>query len=492
MKSTISTFMSLALWLGLGGYRLFAVNLKTEELYKTYCSACHGAKGEGGVEGTAPPLVNSAWVKGEPERAIKIVLHGVMGKMDVAGKTYNLMMPPQGAVLNDRQIAGILTFIREMNGLPKRDATVDPKTVAKWRAKFQDKETYWKAEELLKDHPLPLEGGLLDNLTRSAYTGEYKQIPDFTALKPAKVEKQTDGVVSLRGYKGEEHFALVWEGNLKTKREGEFSFSLDSDDFSRLYINDKQVVEVKGLGPTGRMKTGKIALHPGDNKLRLEYVEYTGREGLILGVKGPGFAKNTFLTEEKSKTVSRPGAPAHMIVPDGQKAVHFRNFIMGTSSRSFAVGYPGGTNLVFDQELCGLAMLWEGEFFNAAPRWHARGTVKLPPIGRPLYTLQNGHSFPGQTMSFKQMEMDENLYPTFKYRNQQFVINDRPEPIEKGLKRTLQIEAKQDGVLRFSPLGQPVDGLEVISTEGIAPNGLAYELPLKKGANQFTFEYRTL
>ena len=49
-----------------------------------------------------------------------------------------------------------------------------------------------------------------------------------------------------------------------------------------------------------------------------------------------------------------------MIVPDGQKAVHFRNFIMGTSSRSFAVGYPGGTNLVFDQELCGLAMLWEG------------------------------------------------------------------------------------------------------------------------------------
>ena len=184
----------------------------------------------------------------------------------------------------------------------------------------------------------------------------------------------------MRGYKGEEHFALAWEGNLKIKREGEFEFSLDSDDVSRLYINDKQVVEVKGLGPTGRMKIGKVNLHPGDTKLRLEYVEYTGREGLILGVKGPGFAKNTFLTEEKSKTVSRPAVPPHMIIPDKQKAVHFRNFIMGTSSRSFAVGYPGGTNLVFDQELCGLAMLWEGEFINAAPRWHARGTVKLPPI----------------------------------------------------------------------------------------------------------------
>ena len=33
---------------------IHAVNLNDDELYKTYCSACHGAKGEGGVEGTAP------------------------------------------------------------------------------------------------------------------------------------------------------------------------------------------------------------------------------------------------------------------------------------------------------------------------------------------------------------------------------------------------------------------------------------------------------
>ena len=90
------------------------------------------------------------------------------------------------------------------------------------------------------------------------------------------------------------------------------------------------------------------------------------------------------------------------------------------------------------------------------------------------------------------MEMDENLYPTFRYHNQEFKINDRPEPVREGLRRTLQIEAKQDGALKFSPLGQPVEGLEVVSAEGITPNGLVYELPLKKGANLFTFEYRTL
>ena len=51
-------------------------------------------------------------------------------------------------------------------------------------------------------------------------------MPDFKTPKPAKVEKQPDGVISLRGYKGEEHFTLVGEGYLKIKREGEFQFSL--------------------------------------------------------------------------------------------------------------------------------------------------------------------------------------------------------------------------------------------------------------------------
>ena len=180
-----------------------------------------------------------------------------------------------------------------------------------------------------------------------------------------------------------------------------------------------------------------------------------------------------------------------MIVPDRAKAVHFRNFIMGTSSRSFAVGYPGGTNLVFDQELCTLAMLWEGDFINAAPRWHAKygnGTSDRSPavhfakwalLSRPDHGIQTDGD-------------GSNLYPTFRYHNQQFVINDRPEPSEEGLKRILQIKAKQDGSLKFSPLGQPVEGLQVISVEGIAPQGLVYELPLKKGANKFIFEYRTL
>ena len=131
-----------------------------------------------------------------------------MGKMDVAGKNYDLMMPPQGAVLNDRQIAGILTFVREMNGLAKRDATVDPNTVAKWRAKYKDKETYWKTDELLRDHPLPLEGGLLEKLIRECLHREYKQIQILPSSNQQN-RKATGWCGFLAGIQREEHFPGV-------------------------------------------------------------------------------------------------------------------------------------------------------------------------------------------------------------------------------------------------------------------------------------------
>ena len=75
------------------------------QLYTLYCSACHGVDGKGASEGTFPPLAGSRWVAGEPDRAIKTVIHGIHGPIRVNHKDFNLEMPPQGAVLPDDQIA---------------------------------------------------------------------------------------------------------------------------------------------------------------------------------------------------------------------------------------------------------------------------------------------------------------------------------------------------------------------------------------------------
>src|SRR6476620_5852152 len=80
-----------------------------QQLYTLYCSACHGADGKGATGGAFPPLAESPYLAGDPDRAVKIVLKGLSGPVDVLGKTYNLEMPPQGAALPDDQIAAILT-----------------------------------------------------------------------------------------------------------------------------------------------------------------------------------------------------------------------------------------------------------------------------------------------------------------------------------------------------------------------------------------------
>jgi mono/diheme cytochrome c family protein len=134
---------------------LAQLNLQAQDgpaLYQTYCSACHGAKGEGGAAGAAPPLANSLWAQGDPARMINVVLNGLMGPIEVAGKEYNLVMPPQGAVLKDEQLAAILTHIRTFgNG----GGEVKAEQVAALRTKYADREAYWKADELLKEYPLP-------------------------------------------------------------------------------------------------------------------------------------------------------------------------------------------------------------------------------------------------------------------------------------------------------------------------------------------------
>lgn len=83
---------------------------KGKTIYATLCAACHQPHGFG-LDGLAPPLVDSEWVLGKPEVLARIVMHGLAGPVKVSGRTYNLAMPPLPQ-LTDEDIAGVLTYIR--------------------------------------------------------------------------------------------------------------------------------------------------------------------------------------------------------------------------------------------------------------------------------------------------------------------------------------------------------------------------------------------
>ncbi len=113
-------------------------------LFEASCAACHQLHGYG-LDGLAPPLVDSEWVHGPDVRLSRIVLNGLGGPISVNGRKFDLDMPSL-AIFDDEQIASILTYVRR--GWGNTADAVDPKTVAKVRAAVQGRQDAWTAKEL--------------------------------------------------------------------------------------------------------------------------------------------------------------------------------------------------------------------------------------------------------------------------------------------------------------------------------------------------------
>lgn len=117
---------------------------KGKTIYATLCAACHQPHGFG-LDGLAPPLVDSEWVLGKPEILTRIVLNGLAGPVKVGGRSFNLAMPPLPQ-LSDEDIAGVLTYIRrewEHTGSP-----VETKAVTTVREQSKGRMAMWSEEEL--------------------------------------------------------------------------------------------------------------------------------------------------------------------------------------------------------------------------------------------------------------------------------------------------------------------------------------------------------
>jgi glucose/arabinose dehydrogenase/mono/diheme cytochrome c family protein len=114
--------------------------------YPLICGACHQPNGLG-LDGLAPPLVDSEWSTGSPERVVRIALNGVRGPLAVKGRTWELEMPPVG-ILPDDQIAALLTYIRREWG--HTASPITPEFVAKVRKETETREEAWTEAELLK------------------------------------------------------------------------------------------------------------------------------------------------------------------------------------------------------------------------------------------------------------------------------------------------------------------------------------------------------
>lgn len=133
-----------------------ALFTKGKEIYARdgYCSTCHQPDGRGLSASQFPPLTGTKWVSGNEERLIKIALKGIMGPIDVDGKTYpgQVPMTPFGGLLKDNEIAAVLTYVR--NSFGNNAPPITPDKVKKVRAATERKKDFYSPDQLLKEHPM--------------------------------------------------------------------------------------------------------------------------------------------------------------------------------------------------------------------------------------------------------------------------------------------------------------------------------------------------
>jgi len=129
--------------------------LKGAQIYERegHCITCHQPDGKGLPASGFPPIAKTKWATQSEERLIKLTLNGMMGPLEVHGVKYagQVPMTPFGGMLNDKDIAAVLTYIR--NSFGNKASVITPEKVQKVRAATKGKQGFYSPEELLKQHP---------------------------------------------------------------------------------------------------------------------------------------------------------------------------------------------------------------------------------------------------------------------------------------------------------------------------------------------------
>ena len=491
-------------------------------LYARYCSACHGVDGVGPKNNVNPPLAGSEWILGDPDRAIAAVMVGLTGPIEVSGKAYHLVMPPQGAVLNDVQLAAILSHVRSSWG--NQETSVKPSEVARVREKLVGRSRPYGANELRLEYPIPFPRGFprVENLISKIYHGKWETMPDFSELEMVSVEEEVRNLVDVAHAGREREFGIVWEGELVIQREGDYRAMLDASDGAILSINGKKVMEVEGVGARGseRARQQRLRLLKGRHEFRLEYFHSQGSPGLSLKMAGPGGGQ--WLSE--SRLAIRPRAPVITLRPgEGKEAVIYRNFIDGAEARAIGVGYEGGVNQAFSVTHLGPDVIWQGDFLDAGLHWTNRGRGKQKPLGEDVVKLLNEgayffRSHEGGDGKLEEIEaqfggylLNDKGLPTFHYRLNGVKVTEEfyPENRESGrcLVRVISFESGESDlenlclILFSGPQVEVVkegfllDGKVVLGSESkmilekLPKSRVFVPLTLEKGRSQIRVQY---
>jgi hypothetical protein len=122
------------------------------------------------------------------------------------------------------------------------------------------------------------------------YANVWSQMPDFTQLTPDKVGAVAGFDLSVR--QRNESYTLEFIGELEVPASGAWTFTLNSDDGSMLWIDGNLVVNNDGLNGA-QTHSGSVTLGAGVHAITVGYLQNTTNQSLSVLWEGPGTARQT-------------------------------------------------------------------------------------------------------------------------------------------------------------------------------------------------------
>lgn len=362
-----------------------------------------------------------------------------------------------------------------------------------------------------------LPGPGLTGLKFSLYQGAWKNLPDFSQLKPHRSGDVPDNLIQLKldDYKNE--FGVVYDAKIKAPKDGEYEFFITSDDGSRILIDGQKVVEYDGIHPSGSIKSGKVKLKAGDHDFRLEFFQATGGAELFAAWSGAGFTP-TILSKwvpatwgDGAAAKKNKPAPPSMPLTVTDEPVIYRNFIAGVGNRCIAVGYPGGANIAWNAEQGNLVLAWRGAFMDAGKHWTDRGGGAQAPLGFDVFrpaelspalavlgsTSEEWPKFSNKDrpsdFAWKGYTLDAKRVPTFHYEwkgvkvAERFEVQGDAVAGDGKLVRTLKLSGKipANTYLRIAngTSIQPADGAFIVTNARLNLEGRDFENTFRVAAD---------
>ena len=151
-----------------------------------------------------------------------------------------------------------------------------------------------------------------------------------------------------------------------------------------------------------------------------------------------------------------------------------RTFMEGVGTHTILVGFPQGVHFAYDGQHARPALAWKGRFFDAYTTWYSRFAPFEKPLGASVVKWPEWS--PGETpVRFDGFRLDAQRVPVFLLDVRGVRVEERLEPVEKGLSRTLKWDASK------------LNSLSVVHPEGVT---VTEDLGSKPGQRRFIYSWK--